>query len=116
MTKISKFRRESFRDDTISRAPKVLSAERLLADAQDVARIRSAARLRATHQGVCWMASNWCVGDRKGVLSGRRYLVLCDNTVWAELRTADDAEEADGDGSGMEKEDRGGTYDQGDYV
>lgn len=35
------------------------------------------------------MASNWCVGDKKGLLSGKRYLVLCDNTVWAELRKAD---------------------------
>ena len=35
------------------------------------------------------MASNWRVGGRKGVLSGKRFLVLCDNIVWAELREAD---------------------------
>lgn len=82
-------RRESCRDGGISRAPKGLTAARLLEDAQDVARIRSVARLRATYQGVCWIASNWRVGEKKGVLSGRRYLVLCDNIVWAELREAD---------------------------
>lgn len=25
------------------------------------------------------------MGDRKGVLSGRRYLVLCDKILWVEL-------------------------------
>ncbi|CAM9809595.1 unnamed protein product [Ectocarpus sp. 13 AM-2016] len=83
-------RRESCRDcSVISRAPKGLSATRLLEDAQDVARIRSQAGLRAKMEGVCWIASNWCVGGRKGVLSGKRFLVLCDNIVWAELREAD---------------------------
>ncbi|CAM9163455.1 unnamed protein product [Ectocarpus sp. 4 AP-2014] len=83
-------RRESCRDGrVISRAPKGLSAARLLEDAQDVARIRSQAGLRAKMEGVCWIASNWCVGGRKGVLSGKRFLVLCDNIVWAELREAD---------------------------
>ncbi|CAN0385803.1 unnamed protein product, partial [Hapterophycus canaliculatus] len=83
-------RRQSCRDSrVISRAPKGLSAARLLEDAQDVARIRSQANLRAKMEGVCWIASNWRVGDRKGVLSGKRFLVLCDNIVWAELREAD---------------------------
>lgn len=82
-------RRESCRDGGISRAPKVLSAARLLEDAQDVAGIRADAGLRANYQGVCWIASNWCVGGTKGVLSGKRYLVLCDNIIWAELREVD---------------------------
>ena len=82
-------RRESCRDGGISRAPKVLSAARLLEDARDVAGIRADAGLRANYQGVCWIASNWCVGGTKGVLSGKRYLVLCDNIVWAELREVD---------------------------
>lgn len=54
-----------------------------------MARIRLEARLRANHQGVCWIASNWCVAGTQGVLSGKRFLVLCDNIVWAELREAD---------------------------
>ncbi|CAM9335350.1 unnamed protein product [Pylaiella littoralis] len=83
-------RRESCRDvGVISRAPKGLSAASLLEDAHDVARIRSQANLRAKMEGVCWVASNWSVGGRKGVLSGKRFLVLCDNIVWAELREAD---------------------------
>lgn len=85
-----KKRRESCRDSrVINRAPKGLSAARLLDDAQDVARIRQQANLRAKMEGVCWVASNWRVGGRKGVLSGKRFLVLCDNIVWAELREAD---------------------------
>ncbi len=52
-------------------------------------RIRQQAKLRAKMEGVCWVASNWRVGGRKGVLSGKRFLVLCDNIVWAELREAD---------------------------
>lgn len=83
-------RRESCRDGAvINRAPKDLSAERLLEDARDVAGIRADAGLRANYQGVCWIASNWCVGRTKGVLSGKRYLVLCDNIIWAELREVD---------------------------
>lgn len=35
------------------------------------------------------MASNWRVGGEQGVLSGRRYIVLCDKMVWAELHTTD---------------------------
>ena len=82
-------RRESCRDGGISRTPKLLSAARLLEDARDVASIRADAGLRANYQGVCWIASNWCVGETKGVLSGKRYLVLCDNIIWAELREVD---------------------------
>lgn len=87
------------------RTPKVLSAARLLEDAQDVARIRSEARLRATYQGVCWIASNWCVGGKKGVLSGKRYLVLCDNIVWAELREVDRRKSV----GGVSADGKGGT-------
>ena len=79
-------RRESCRDGGFSRpCDHGLSAEKLLGDAQDVARIRSDGGLRASFQGVCWIASNCCVGDKKSLLSGRRYLVLCDKIVWAEL-------------------------------
>lgn len=62
-----------------------------------MARIRSEAGLRSTYQGVCWIASNWCVGGKNGVLSGKRFLVLCDNIVWAELRESGRASGA-GDG------------------
>lgn len=80
------FRRESCRDGGFRRPPDLgLNAEKLLLDAQDVARIRSDGGLRASFQGVCWIASSWCVGDRKGVLSGRRFMVLCDKTLWVEL-------------------------------
>lgn len=85
------FRRESCRDPAgIRRGPRVLTAERLQEDAKDVARIRTEAGLRANYQGPVWIASNWCIGGKKGVLSGKRYLVLCDMIVWAELREADD--------------------------
>lgn len=108
----NKIRRESTRDDTMSRPPKELCAERLLADAQDVARIRWQAKLRATHQGVCWMASNWSVGGKKGVLSGKRYLVLCDSIIWAELRAA----EKEGQGGDGVRPTGDPVNDQGDYI
>lgn len=82
-------RRQSTRDDSSKRSPKGLSARQLLEDAKDVARIREQARLRPAHQGLCWVASNWRVGGKQGVLSGRRCLVLCDSMVWAELKPAD---------------------------
>lgn len=63
------------------------------------------------------MASNWCVGGKKGVLSGKRCLVLCDSTIWAELRTAQEEEDGcggGGDGEGTEKDRRVAAFDEGE--
>lgn len=44
------------------------------------------------------------MGEKRGVLSGERFLVLCDNMVWAELSASDCGGESDTD-----SKDGGGT-------
>lgn len=49
------------------------------------------------------------------MLSGKRYLVLCDSTIWAELRTAQDEEGGGDDASARGKEkDTGSAFDEGE--